>query len=171
MALLESIKIVSGTPASQFSLRGIDDKIYTLDSFKDAKVLVVVFMCNHCPYVQAIWGRLVSLQERFKADGVQFVGINPNVANKGYEEETFEMMKEYANRYKMNFPYLVDEDQSVAREYKAQCTPDIYVYDVELKLAYHGKIEEELAPAIESILKGESVEEQKPSIGCSIKWV
>lgn len=183
MALLESKQIAWGTPAPDFSLRGIDGHLYSLENFRDAKVLVVVFMCNHCPYVQAIWGRLVNLQERYWDKELRFVGINPNVANPEYEDETLEKMKIYARDYQMNFPYLVDEKQLVAAEYQAPCTPDIYVYDEERKLAYHGRIDdswkdesavtkEELALAIEALLTGERPsEKQNPSMGCSIKWV
>ena len=183
MALVESTKVPLGSEAPDFSLPGADGQTYSLNDFEDKKVLVVVFMCNHCPYVQAIWGRLVALQERFKGEDVQFVGINPNVANPEYEEETLEMMKQYAEDYKMNFPYLADEDQSVAKAYKAQCTPDIYVYDSGRNLAYHGRVDdnwkdesavtsEELAGAIENLLEGGIPDEaQNPSMGCSIKWV
>lgn len=183
MVLLESKNIELGSAAPDFSLPGADGQIYSLQSFEDKKVLVVVFMCNHCPYVQAIWGRLVALQERFKDEEVQFVGINPNVANPEYEEETLELMKQYAADYKMNFPYLADEDQSVAAAYGAQCTPDIYVYDSGRNLAYHGRVDdnwkdesavtqEELAEAIEDLLEGKKpTEAQNPSMGCSIKWV
>ncbi len=183
MVLLESTKIPLGSEAPDFSLPGADGQIYSLQSFEDKKVLVVVFMCNHCPYVQAVWGRLVALQERFKNEGVQFVGINPNVANSDYDEETLEMMKQYAQDYKMNFPYLADEDQSVASAYNAQCTPDIYVYDSGRNLAYHGRIDDswqdesavtqkDLAYAIQDLIEGKKPSEaQKPSMGCSIKWV
>lgn len=182
MVLLESLKLEMGTRVGDFSLPSIDGKTYNLASFAHAKVLVVVFMCNHCPYVQAIWPRLVDLQERFKSKLVQFVGINSNVGHPDYEEETFEQMKEYYERYKMNFPYLADENQEVARAYKAQCTPDIYVFDSERKLAYHGRVDdswkdqnlvkkEELAEALNTILEGgERNYVQNPSIGCSIKW-
>ncbi len=182
MVLLESIKIEMGEPAKNFSLKGVDDKIYSLESFKDARVLVVVFMCNHCPYVQAVWSRLVELQEKFKNQSVQFVGINANAANPDYEEDSFENMKKYYQRYKMNFPYLIDEMQNVAREYKAQCTPDIFVYDNERRLVYHGRIDDnwkdlskvtkqELATEIEALLSGgKSSEVQYPTMGCSIKW-
>lgn len=181
MVLMESLDLPLGTPAEKFSLMGTDDKKYTLKSFEGSKVLVVVFMCNHCPYVQAIWDRLVKLADRFKDDGVQFVGINPNF-HPEYKEETMEKMKTYYKKYKMNFPYLLDETQKVARSYNAQCTPDIYVYDKDQKLAYHGRIDdswsdesevkkEELADAISDLLSGKTPPVNPyPSIGCSIKW-
>jgi len=181
MVLMESIQLEMGEPAADFSLKGIDDQTYSLKSFSAAKVLVLVFMCNHCPYVQAIWDRLVALQERFENEGVRFVGINANI-NPDYPEDSFENMKKYAKQYEMNFPYLADETQEMARKYKAQCTPDIYVFDRDRKLAYHGRVDdnwqesdqvtkEDLADALSALVKGEKPsEDQTPSMGCSIKW-
>ncbi len=171
MALLESLNLPLGAPAADFLLEGVDGRRYTLNDFADAKVTVIVFMCNHCPYVQEMWGKLVNLQADFKDRSVEFVGINPNTANPEYEEETMEKMKEYALNYEMNFPYLEDPDQAVAKKYKAQCTPDIYLFDEAKKLAYHGRIDE-LGEAIEAVIAGKAQNtEQKPSRGCSIKWV
>lgn len=180
MVLLESLNGLLGTCAYQFSLKGIDGRMYSLDDFRDAKALVIVFMCNHCPYVQAVWPKLVALQEKYRE--VQFVGINPNIGNKDYSEETSEKMKEYAERFNMNFPYLVDENQETAKKYKAQCTPDIYVYDSERKLAYHGRVDDarpekgeatthDLDDALDALLKGDMPKKQQfPCMGCSIKW-
>lgn len=183
MVLLESLKIQMGVSAKDFRLKSVDGTICSLETFADAKVLVLVFMCNHCPYVKAVWQRLIDLQERFEARDVRFVGINANAANANYEDDSFEnMQKEFVER-KMNFSYLIDADQKVSREYEAQCTPDIFAYDEQRKLAYHGRIDDswkdeskvtkqELAEAIEVILRGEKVSElQHPSMGCSIKWV
>lgn len=192
MVLLESDNIPIGTPASDFELEGISFKSvdatagvgakYGLRDFSDSKILVIIFMCNHCPYVQAVWSRLVDLQEKYKDQSVRFVGINPN-NNPDYPEETLEHMQEYYKKYDMNFPYLLDETQEVAREYGAQCTPDVFVYDKERKLKYHGRIDDnwkdpeqvtkyELDEAIQALLNDEkSAEPQNPSIGCSIKWV
>lgn len=181
MVLLKSLNLPMGERAKNFSLKGVDESFFSLDDFSYAKVLVIVFMCNHCPYVQAVWGRLNKLQERFLKDGVQFVGINSNL-NPDYEEETFEKMQEYYKKFCMNFPYLLDDTQNVAREYKAQCTPDIYVFDGERKLAYHGRIDDswqdeskvtkqELAEVLESLIKDEKIlGVQNSSMGCSIKW-
>ena len=190
MVLLESLNLPMGSAAGDFDLKGlvfdgeeVKEGQYSLSSFVEAKVLVVIFMCNHCPYVQAVWDRLVDLDERFGANGVQFVGVNSNGANPEYVEDSFEKMGEYAREYGMRFPYLFDEEQGVARAYRAQCTPDIYVFDAERRLAYHGRIDdnwkeseavehEELAEAIEAVLNGEEVvDEQKPCMGCSIKWM
>jgi peroxiredoxin len=181
MVLLKSLNLPLGEPVKNFSLKGVDEKVYSLDDFSHAKILVIVFMCNHCPYVQAVWGRLNKLQEKFLKDGVQFVGINPNL-NPDYEEETFEKMQEYYKKFHMNFSYLQDDTQNIARKYKAQCTPDIYVFDGERKLAYHGRIDDnwqdeskvtkqELAEALLALIKGEKIlDVQNPSMGCSIKW-
>ena len=181
MVLLRSLNLPMGEHAKNFSLKGVDEKFYSLAEFSGAKILVIVFMCNHCPYVQAVWGRLNKLQERFLKDSVQFVGINPNL-NPDYEEETFEKMQEYYKKFHMNFPYLQDDTQNTAREYKAQCTPVIYVFDNGRKLVYHGRIDDswqdeskvtkqELAEALLALIKGEKVlGVQNLSIGCSIKW-
>lgn len=180
MVLLESLQIEMGDQASNFELEGIDGQTYSLESFEDAKVLVIIFMCNHCPYVQAVWDRLVKLDEKYRGKGVQFVGINSNI-NPQYPEDSPEKMKQYAEQYGMEFPYLIDAIQNTARVYKAQCTPDIFVYDDDRKLAYHGRIDDnwkdesavtkhELDEALATILEGGKVQDQKPSMGCSIKW-
>lgn len=181
MVLLESLELPLGTPASDFSLMGIDGQTYSLKSFKGSEVLVVIFMCNHCPYVQAIWGRLVDLAKKYSDNGVSFVGINPNF-HPDYPLETMENMVKYAKKYKMNFPYLLDETQDVAKNYHALCTPDIYVFDKKRELTYHGRIDDswsdetqvkkhELGLAISSALQGKVLNfDPHPSIGCSIKW-
>lgn len=181
MVLLESKKIAVGTKAQDFNLIGTDGAKHSLSEYGGAKVLVVVFMCNHCPYVQAVWERLVELQKEYTSKRVQFVGINPNFSPE-YPEETLPNMKKYYEQYGMNFPYLLDETQDVAKAYDAQCTPDIFVYDENRKLDYHGRIDDnwkepdrvtkmELKEAIDGLLKGEKCSgEWKPSIGCSIKW-
>ena len=181
MVLLESEKIALGTLAHDFKLMGVDDFEHSLADYVGLKALVIVFMCNHCPYVQAQWKKLVALQEKYKEQGVKFVGINPNY-NPDYPEDSFEKMKEYYSNYNMNFDYLFDESQEVARKYNAQCTPDIFVYDAELKLSYHGRVDDarsegeeptthELDDAIGTLVKGERPsEDQNPSMGCSIKW-
>ncbi|MBI5414787.1 thioredoxin family protein [Candidatus Peregrinibacteria bacterium] len=178
MVLLESQKTLLGSPAQDFSLSGIDGNVYSLKSFTEAKALVVIFMCNHCPYVQAVLSRLNTFSDEFSKKGVQFIGINANDAE-NYPEDSFESMKNLPIR----FPYLYDESQEVAKIYGAVCTPDIFVYDSQRKLAYHGRIDDnskdealvtkkELADALEKILRGEHIppEDQKSSRGCSIKW-
>ncbi len=181
MALLYSQSIPFGAPAPDFSLPGIDGKTYTLDSFKDKKILAVIFMCNHSPYVQACWDRLIAVQDEFGPRSVQLVGINAN-DDVQYPDDSFEMMKEFAKKKGHNFPYLRDASQEVAKKYGAVCTPDIFVYDANRGLAYHGRIDDnwqepnkvtkrELADALKAMLQGKNPSsEQKPSMGCSIKW-
>lgn len=181
MVLLESERVPLGTPAHDFSLKGVDDNDHSLSDYSKFKILVIIFMCNHCPYVRAQWDKLVSLQEKYKGRGVGFVGINPNF-NPDYPEDSFEKMKEYYKKYNMNFDYLQDPTQETAKKYKAQCTPDIFVYDEGRKLAYHGRVDNarspgekpethELDDAISSLLGGNRPDEnQNPSMGCSIKW-
>lgn len=181
MALLYSQTVPFGSPAPDFSLPGADGKKHTLASFKDKKALVIIFMCNHCPYVQACWQRLVELDREFSPQGVQFVGINSNDPQ-NYPEDSYEKMKEYAEKNGQLFPYLCDDSQVVAKAYGAVCTPDIFVYDSEHKLQYHGRIDDnwkepenvstrELAEALEALIKGELPNrDQNPSMGCSIKW-
>jgi len=158
-----------GAEALDFELIGIDDQMHSLEDYKDAKVLVIVFMCNHCPYVQAIWDDLVLLANAV-SDEVQFLGVNSN-ANPDYPDDSFENMKVFAEEKGQEFPYLFDEDQSVALAYDAQCTPDIFMYDASRKLAYRGAFEG-LECAIEALLAGEEApKNQVHSMGCSIKWL
>ncbi len=168
MVLLQSKMVPLGSPAPDFNLIGTDDRQHSLASYANKKVLVVIFMCNHCPYVQKIWPDLVALEKRMPED-VQFVGINSN-ANPAYPEDSFEKMKEYAAAKGQEFPYLYDETQEAAKAYDAQCTPDIFVYGQDRTLAYRGAFEG-LEGAVESLLKGnEPAQQQVHSMGCSIKW-
>lgn len=181
MALLESLKLPLGTPASDFNLQGIDDQNHHLHQYKNAKVLVIVFTCNHCPYAQAVWPRLIALQQKYGQQQVQFIAINAN-ENPDYPDDSFEKMKEFAPKWGVNFPYLHDASQQVARAYQAQCTPDIYVFDAERKLAYHGRVDDnwqepakvtkhELDDAISALLQGQKPSDvQHHAMGCSIKY-
>jgi peroxiredoxin len=181
MTLLKSINIPLGTKAIDFCLKGVDGKIHSPADYKDKDVLVIVIMCNHCPYVQAVDSRLVQLQEKFAKRNVQFIGINPN-DDIAYPEDNLENMIKRASEKGYNFPYLRDDDQSIARQYQAQCTPDIYVYDKERELCYHGRVDDnwqepdkvtshDLNDAIEALLNGKRPSaDQHPSMGCSIKW-
>lgn len=179
MTLLHTPKANIGSELPDFSLFGIDSVKYSPESFSAAKVLVVVFTCNHCPYAIAVRDRLRKLAVDFQDQGVQFVAINSNDAE-GYPEDSFEEMKKEENGYP--FPYLFDESQEVAREFGAVCTPDIFVYDGERKLAYRGRFDdnwqnpdkvtrEDLREALEALLRGEKPSgDQISSMGCSIKW-
>ena len=181
MALLYSTMVPLGTAAIDFKLPGIDGVKYSLDTFVDSKVLVIIFMCNHCPYVKAVIQRLIDLQEDTLSQGVRLVGINCNDAQK-YPDDSFENMQKVATEWGMNFSYLFDESQTVAKKYDAVCTPDIYVYGKEKKLLYRGRIDDnwenvkqvtqrDLKQAIDCIFAGQEVPaKQVPSMGCSIKW-
>ncbi len=170
-----------GSVVPDFSLPGIDGKTYTLDSFKDKKILIVCFMCNHCPYVKATIGRIIALQDQFKDKEVILVGINSN-DEKNYPEDSFERMIEVAKEKKYNFPYLHDKTQGVATAYDAACTPEFFLLDQDRKLRYHGRLDNnwkepqsvtrtDLAEAIKEVLEGKEVSvAETPAIGCSIKW-
>jgi peroxiredoxin len=171
-----------GAPAPSFSnLLSVDDQSYGLDSFADHDVLVMSFTCNHCPYAQAYEDRFISLAGEYTPKGVAFVAINPNDAE-NYPEDSFERMKARAKVKGFPFPYLWDESQDVAKAYGAVCTPHLFVFDKERKLAYEGRIDdnwkdpsaaksEDLREAIEALLEGKPVPTpQTPPMGCSIKW-
>ena len=181
MVLLNSRMVPLGTEARDFRLRGVDEKEYTLGSFSDKGILIIIIMCNHCPYVKATIGRLVALQHEYEGRGVQLVGINSN-DEINYPEDSFENMKTFARDSGMTFPYLRDETQEVAKNYDAVCTPDIYLYGQERRLLYRGRIDDnwqdesavtrrDLKCAIDAVLEGGDVSgEQHPAMGCSIKW-
>lgn len=170
-----------GTAAPAFSLPGIDGKAHSLDSFRDAPVLVVVFTCNHCPYARAVEDRLIALQRDYTARGVRLCAINPNDEQK-YPDDSFAHMVTRAKERGFNFPYLRDETQTVARAYDAACTPDIFVFDASRKLRYNGRIDDnwqdptkvtrqDLRTALDRVLAGEPLGfDPVPSMGCSIKW-
>ena len=181
MALLHSTMVPLGTMAINFKLPGVDGVEYSLASFSENSVLVIIFMCNHCPYVKAVIQRLIDLQKEVSDQGVRLVGINCNDTKK-YPDDSFRNMKSVSKDWRMNFPYLFDESQEIAKKYEAVCTPDIYVYGEERRLLYRGRIDDnwkkadqvrqrDLKQAIDCILGGKKVpEEQIPSMGCSIKW-
>ena len=181
MALTNSTMVPLGTPALDFDLPGVDGKRYSLNSFRDKKVLVIVFMCNHCPYVKALLQRLIDLQNEISGLGGQLVGINSNDASR-YPDDSMENMQKISREKNISFPYLFDETQETAKAYGAVCTPDIYAYGEERTLVYRGRVDDnwehpekvitrDLREAIDHILAGSKVpEEQIPSMGCSIKW-
>lgn len=181
MANTHSTMVPLGTPAPDFSLPGTDGKTYSPSNFGNKNVLVVIFMCNHCPYVKAVLRRLINLQNEYAEKSVQLVGINVNDAKK-YPEDSLEKMKELAEKKELPFPYLYDESQESAKAYDAVCTPDIFVYGIERTLKYRGRVDDnwqhpdeitrhDLKDAIEAILADESVnDDQVSSMGCSIKW-
>jgi len=174
-------KLKIGSKAPDFNLLGVDNKFYSLDSFADKKILIVIFSCNHCPYVQAYEQRIISIQKEFSEKGVQIVAINSN-EDKNYPEDSFDEMIKRSNEKQFNFPYLRDETQEVAKAYGATHTPEIFLFDQERKLRYHGKIDDNwkepekvkyqyLRKAIEEVLEGKEVSIPETfSIGCTIKW-
>lgn len=181
MVLLNSEKITLGTPAPPFKLKSVDGKPYSIEDFKDKKILIVLFICAHCPYVVAVEERIIQLRKDYEGKSVQLVGICSNDPT-DYSEDRPENLKMRAEKLGYGFPYLVDETQEVAKAYGAVCTPDIYVYSPERTLAYHGRIDDnwkdpskvsksELREAIDLILTGKiPPPSQMPSMGCSIKW-
>lgn len=170
-----------GAPCPDFDLPGVDGKSYRLADFDRAPVLVVMFICNHCPYAQAVEDRLIRLARDFGARGAAFVGVCSNDAVT-YPDDAFDKLAERWRRKQYGFPYLHDEAQDVARAFAAVCTPDIFVYGRDRRLAYRGRIDDswkdeskvtrhELADAVEALLDGRPPSgEQRPSMGCSIKW-
>jgi peroxiredoxin len=181
MVLLHSEKIQLGTSALDFTLPGVEGKSYSLSSFKSAKALVVMFICNHCPYVKAIEDRIISLARDYSSKGVQVVGICANDPT-DYPDDSPESLRRRWELKKYGFPYLIDETQQVAKSYGAVCTPDIYVFDTQQKLAYHGQLDNswkdptqvtrhDLREALDALLSGNKPHaNQTPSMGCSIKW-
>src|SRR6266498_499358 len=153
----------------------------TRDDFETATLLGVFFFCNHCPYAKAVEGRLIDLDKDYRDKGFRFVAISANDADT-YPDDSFENMKKRARDRGYGFPYLYDESQSVARAFGAVCTPDLYVFDRERKLAYHGRLDDspmdptkvkrrELREAVDALIAGEQPNaNQNPCIGCSIKW-
>ena len=169
------------TPCPAFRLPAVDGRTYGLGDFDGSGVLVVMFICNHCPYVQAVEDRLIRLARELGPRGAAFVGVCSNDAAT-YPDDAFDKLAERWRRKDYGFPYLHDEDQEVARAFGAVCTPDIFVYDRARALAYRGRIDDawkdeskvtrrELAEAIGALLGGRRPSpEQRPSMGCSIKW-
>ena len=168
----------TGSTAPDFELKGVDGKTHSLRDYR-SKATLVVFICNHCPYVKARIGDVVALQSRFKNSELQVIGINSNDPN--YKDEGFDNMVAFAKEYNLNFPYLIDDSQDVARSYGAVCTPDPFLF-IDGRLAFHGRINDALEPEakptvpvmennVRRLLKGERLEKDfDPSIGCSIKW-
>ena len=181
MVLLESeIKLKTGDQAPDFELMGIDDKKHSLQDYKDYQGLLVLFICNHCPYVKAKVDAIKEIYDKFH-DKVAIVGINSNDPI-DYPDDSFENMKKVSSEKGLKIDYLVDETQEIAKKYGAICTPDPFLFDKDRKLIFHGRIdnamkledsatEKTMISNIEKFLAGEKIEKDfDPSIGCSIKW-
>ncbi|MCX8018749.1 MAG: thioredoxin family protein, partial [Rhodocyclaceae bacterium] len=171
-----------GQPAPDFDLIGVDGRRYTLADVRGPNGLLVMFICNHCPYVRAVKDRIVRDVLELKQYGIGAVAIMSNDPT-DYPEDSFENMQRYAREWRLPMPYLWDETQAVARAYGAVCTPDYFGYNKDLKLQYRGRLDastketappdarRELFEAMVQIAKtGEGPREQIPSMGCSIKW-
>jgi peroxiredoxin len=170
-----------GDSAPEFSLKGVDGGVTSLSSFKDAKALVVIFSCNHCPYVMAYEDRVIQLQKDYASKGVRFVAINSNDAV-NYPDDSFDNMVKRAKEKGFNFPYLRDDAQAAAKAYGATHTPHLFVFDGARKLAYTGKIDDNwqdpaavksrfLKDALDDILSGKKPRvPETHAIGCTIKW-
>jgi peroxiredoxin len=181
MARTETPVCEFGLPAPDFNLPGVDGKHWSLESIKGERGLLVMFICNHCPYVQAIREHLVTTASQLKAIGVNVIAIMSNDPT-DYPEDSFDNMKKIAEQYRFPFPYVSDATQDVAKRYGAVCTPDFFGYNADLKLQYRGRLDEsrketvtgarnELYDAMKLIADtGQGPKEQVPSMGCSIKW-
>lgn len=171
-----------GTTAPDFSLPNIDGSTVSLDDFRGAPALLVMFICNHCPYVKHIADPLAQLCTEYQGKGVAVVAINSNdVAS--YPDDAPDKMAAEASTRKYTFPYLFDETQEVAKRYRAACTPDFYVFDRDLRLVYRGQLDDsrpgngkpvtgaDLRAALDAVLTGGTPPaDQRPSMGCNIKW-
>ncbi|HUS72561.1 MAG TPA: thioredoxin family protein [Sedimentisphaerales bacterium] len=182
MAVTASKMLTLGTSAPNFSLPDTEGDIVSLSDFEGAPALLVIFMCNHCPFVKHILRGLVKLVKEYQTKGVAVVGINSNdVTN--FPEDSPEMMAKLLEEVGFTFTYFYDETQEVAKAYQATCTPDFFLFDKERKLVYRGQMDDsrpgndvpvtgaDLRAAMDAILAGREVNtEQKPSMGCNIKW-
>jgi len=181
MAATESTMLALGTPAPSFRLPDYNGRIVALEDFRDAQGLVVAFICNHCPYVKHIRHAFAQFAREYQAKGVAVVAINSN-DTQAYPQDGPAGMAEEARSAGYTFPYLLDGTQEVARAYHAACTPDLYLFDKDRKLVYRGQFDDsrpgkgeatgaDLRAACDALLSGAAISpDQKPSIGCNIKW-
>lgn len=191
MSLTESTMLPLGSLAPEFSLKSTEENLVTLGSFESPKALVVMFICNHCPYVIHIAEALQAVAQRYQAKGIDFVAINSNDTDT-YPADNFEAMKVEKLRRGYTFPYLIDADQSVAKAYMAACTPDFFVFNGERALVYRGQFDDSrphrissgnydasqgvasgkaLSDVLDSVIADEPISEhQRASMGCNIKW-
>ena len=169
MALTSSSDLNTGSACPSFTLVSVDGKTYSLSDFSGSKALVIAFICNHCPYVKAIEDEFLALSKAFRPEDLQVVAICSNDASR-YPQDSPEALLTHWNEKQFGFPYLLDTTQEVAKAFDAVCTPDLYVYDGDRKLYYHGRFQE-LGQAVRDLIAGKSPPvTQMPSLGCSIKW-
>ena len=181
MALLESVRVPLGTPLPDFELCDPRGPRYQSRDLLGERGLLIFFTCNHCPYAQAVWPRVIRLAHYGQGMRVNTIAINPNI-HPDFPDDAPDKMLAKIQELGIDFPYLVDESQDVAKAFKAQCTPDIYLFDSDARLAYHGRIDdnwkdedqvtrEELKEAMNNMAAGLPIDpKQFPSMGCSIKW-
>ena len=182
MSLTASTMLALGTKVPEFSLPDFMGRSVSIRDFDDKKALLVVFMCNHCPYVTHIKPFFSSLVREYQQKGAAVIGINANDSD-SYPEDAPEYMKRDAEEYGYTFPYLIDSSQETAKAYTAACTPDFFLFDRDRKLVYRGQMDDsrpgngkplkgkDLKNALDAVLESSPVsEEQKPSMGCNIKW-
>jgi peroxiredoxin len=182
MVLTASTMLELGAQAPSFSLPDTTGKTVCLDDFKNAAGLLVVFLCNHCPYVKHVQHELASIGCEYGPKGIAMVGINANDAVT-YPDDSFARMGDEARRVGYSFPYLYDESQEVAKAYRAACTPDFFLFDRKQRLVYRGQLDDarpgkatpvtgrDLRRALDALLAGQPIsKEQQPSMGCNIKW-
>jgi peroxiredoxin len=170
-----------GWKARDFSLSGVDGKAWSLAGVRGPQGTLVMFICNHCPYVKAVIGRIADEAKALQALGIGAIAINANDA-KNYPEDSFDNMKAFAKRHALPFPYVIDETQDVARAYDAQCTPDFFGFNAKDELQYRGRLDasrttlvqdarRDLYEAMKQVAEtGRGPAEQIASMGCSIKW-
>jgi len=182
MALTPSTMLKLGTSAPYFRLPDTEGRLISLEDFKGAKALLVIFMCNHCPYVKHIRPGLVEFAQKYQSKGLAVVGINANDAAK-YPDDSPEKMVDEVATAGYTFPYLYDETQVAAKAYRAACTPDFFLFDKNRKLVYRGQFDDsrpgnnipvtgkDMREAVDALLAGKAINPaQSPSIGCNIKW-
>lgn len=183
MARTESNEFEIGTKAPNFTLiNTIDDKYYSLSELKGEKGTVIIFICNHCPFVIHINEQLVKLGNEYQPKGIKFIAISSNDVE-NYPQDAPHLMKRMAEDLQYPFPYLYDETQEVAKAYDAACTPDFYIFDGDLASVYHGQLDDsrpgngksvtgiDMRNALDNLLENKTpLENQKPSVGCGIKW-
>ncbi|MCC6932457.1 MAG: thioredoxin family protein [Deltaproteobacteria bacterium] len=173
-----------GDKAPYFSLKGTDGKIYSLDNLADERALVIVFWSNHCPMCRSYENKLLAIAEKYQGEGVKFLAISSNDAEY-YPEDSFEKMMEKSKKHNFIIPYVKDETQVVAKVFDVACTPEVYLFDGQRRLRYHGCIDQEyhkteassgihehgLVDALDSILAGKEIAHpHTPCFGCTIKW-
>jgi len=182
MVMTASTMLPLGMSAPDFNLPDIKGDMVSLADFKESSALLVIFMCNHCPFVKHVLHVMVDLIKGYQAKGVAVVGINSNDVAK-FPEDSPEKMAKVSKKAGFTFPYLFDESQKVAKAYRAACTPDFFLFDKERKLVYRGQMDDsrpgseipvtgvDLIRAMDAVLAGRNISsDQKPSMGCNIKW-